>query len=322
MTAPLVQAVYPRKTSKGWRVTLVGFNLDLVLGIHMGDLDLILPAIKSPRELVYIVPSTATAGLYEVTLSGAFGEFSIHPLTVVELVDLDPTVPRNYDTAAYTSQAQELLPKGQAWTRRIGTNLWKLLSACSEELARIHQRSADLLNETTPSQAVDSIPDWEIELGLPENCVTSVAPSLDARRLEIFRKFNSTGGQNAQYYEDLAALLGFTVRVEEVYETAAPFKAGLSKAGDTLFQGVWLFTWRVVVKIPETAVQTFKAGQNKAGDPLRWWAMSELECFLEKLKPSHTLLIFSYVFTIEDRMVGDTLEMMAGDDSTFMIGVR
>lgn len=322
MTAPLVQAVYPRKTSRGWRVTFVGWNLDMVLAVRLGGLDLIEPSQQTARELVVSVPSTATPGTYPLSLTGLFGELQVSTVSVVELVDLDPACPRPYVAEEYTAQAQELLPKGQAWTRRIGTNLWKLLSACSEELARIHQRSADLLRETTPSQAVDSIPDWEIELGLPENCVTSVAPSLDARRLEIFRKFNSTGGQNAQYYEDLAALLGFTVRVEEVYETAAPFKAGLSKAGDTLFQGVWLFTWRVVVKIPETAVQTFKAGQNKAGDPLRWWAMSELECFLEKLKPSHTLLIFSYVFTIEDRMVGDTLEMMAGDDSTFMIGVR
>lgn len=321
MTEPIVQAVYPRKTSRGWRVTLVGWNLDMVLAVRLGGLDLIEPSQRSARELVVSVPSTATPGTYPLSLTGLFGELQVSTVSVVELVDLDPACPRSYGVEEYTAQAQELLPKGQAWTRRIGTNLWKLLAACSEEAARIHQRACDLLMETTPSQSLDSIPDWETELGLPEKCVGSLAPSLDARRLEIFRKANSTGGQAAQYYEDLAALLGFKARVEEVYETARPFKVGISTVGEALTQGPWLFAWRVVVQIPEAAVQEFKVGQNTAGDPLRWWASQELECFLDTLKPSHTVLLFSYVFSIEAYMVGDTGELMVGDDANFMKGV-
>lgn len=321
MTAPLVQAVYPRKTSRGWRVTLVGWNLDMVLAVRLGGLDLIEPSQQTARELVVSVPSTATAGSYPLSLTGLFGELQVSTISVVELVDLDPACPRPYGAEEYTAQAQELLPKGQTWTRRVGTNLWKLLAACSEESARIHQRACDLLMETTPSQSLDSIPDWETELGLPEKCVESLAPSLDARRLEIFRKFNSTGGQAPQYYENLVALLGYKARVEEVYETASPFKAGKSKAGDKLTQGPWFFAWRVVVQIPESNVQSFKAGQNKAGDPLRWWGFQELECFLETLKPSHTILLFSYVLSIEAYMVGDTGEIMVGDDTNFMKGV-
>lgn len=321
MTAPLVQAVYPRKTSRGWRVTLVGWNLDAVLAVRLGGLDLIEPSQQSARELVVSVPSTATPGTYPLSLTGLFGEIQVSTVSVVELVDLNPACPRPYGAEEYTAQAQELLPKGQAWTRRIGTNLWKLLAACSEEAARIHQRACDLLMETTPSQSLDSIPDWENELGLPEKCVGALPPTIDARRLEIFRKVNSTGGQSAQYYEDLVALLGHKARVEELYETAAPFKAGKAKAGDKLTQGPWLFTWRVVVQIPESNVQTFKAGQNKAGDPLRWWGFQELECFLERLKPSHTILIFSYVSSLESYMVGDTGEFMAGDNAILMQGV-
>jgi uncharacterized protein YmfQ (DUF2313 family) len=174
--------------------------------------------------------------------------------------------------------------------------------------------------ETTPSQSLDSIPDWETELGLPEKCVTSLSPSLDARRLEIFRKFNSSGGQSPQYYEELAGLLGFNVQVEELYGLSQPFKVGVSKVGDALTQGAWLFTWRVIVSIPEVSVQSFKVGQNVVGDPLRWWAMSEIECFLHRIKPSHTTLIFTYNYDSEVYMIGNTGEPMVGDTSVYMTG--
>lgn len=317
---PLVQRVQPRKLPSGWRVTLTGFNFDLVLGAQFGALPLVTPYVQTARELVFILPGSAVPGPYPITLEGIFGAQVLRDVTVVELVDLDNYAPASMGEEEYTSHLLELLPKGPAWTRRPWTNLWKLLSACSLELDRVHARALVLLDELTPSQTVDSLTEWEVELGLPERCILHPATDDRSRRLEIFRKANSLGGSSAAYFEGLAALLGFTVRVEEYFLEASPFKAGHAKAGDALTQGPWLFAWKVVVPIPETSVWEFTAGGGRAGDPLRRWGVEELECFLETLKPSHTLLVFSYLFGEEITMIGHDTVPMVGDNGFGMIG--
>lgn len=320
MTAPLVQSVVPRRTAAGWRVYLSGWNFGLVLGAQFGDLPLVTPTVQTERSLEFILPGTMSPGVYPIRLEGSFGELALLGLTVVELVDLNPYHSRSYSVADYTAQLLELLPKGPAWARRIGTNFWKLFSACSEELARVHAAEDLLLDELTPSQTVGSLAEWETELGLPEECVSSPATDDASRRREIFRKANSLGGCSAAYFEALAALHGFDIRVEEFYLLASPFKAGHSAAGDSLTQGPWLFTWRVVVPIAVANVTEFKAGHSAAGDPLRRWGLEELECFIDRLKPSHTLVVYAYIFGEEIAMIGHDAVPMAGDDGVGMIG--
>lgn len=322
MTAvPLIQASYPRRVARGWRITLAGFNLDQVLGVTVGDLLMVLPMAKSARELVFTVPSTAVPGVYPITLSGPFGELEVRGLTVVNLPDLDPHLPRPYSVEDYTDQLLELLPKGPAWSRRLGTNLWKLLSAAAAELALVHSLARFLLQEATPSQTVDSLDEWEVELGLPEACVLTPATDADSRRREIFRKANSLGGCSPAYFEELAAILGFSITVDEYFQLAHPFKAGQAVAGDALTQGPWLFTWRVQALVPDSTVQVFTAGNGTAGTPLRWWGLEELECLFEQLKSAHTLIVFTYVQGAQYTMVGNTGETMVGDNSN-MIGAN
>lgn len=310
---PLIQASYPRRVARGWRITLVGFNLDQVLGVTVGDLLMVLPVAKSARELVFTVTATATPGVYPIVLSGAFGALEVRGITVVELSDLDARLPQVYTAGDYTSQLLELLPKGPAWTRRIGTNIWKLLSGAAEELARLHSLARFLLEEVTPSQTTGSLDEWEVELGLPEACVTTPATDDASRRREIFRKANSLGGCSPAYFEELAAVLGFTITVDEYFRLAQPFKAGQAVAGDALTQGPWLFTWRVQALVPESGISEFTAGNGTAGTPLRWWGLEELECLFEELKPAHTLIVFTYVVGVEYAMVGNTGELMAGN---------
>lgn len=320
MTAPLVQAIRPRRLAGGWRITVEGFNLADVLGVRVGSVFLSSPVVQTDNELVVVLPGGTTPGVYTVALEGSFGSLEVHGVTVVELVDTDPPLPHAYTADDYAQQLLELLPKGPAWTRRRGSNLWKLFSACAEGLARVHALAAHLLEELTPSQVVDSLDDWETELGLPEECVTSPASDAASRRREIFRKVNSLGGSSPAYFEELGSLLGFTVRVEEYFDTAAPFKVGTSTVGQALTSGPWLFAWKVVVKVPEGSIQSFTVGNGRAGDPLRWWGLEELECFVERLKPAHTIVVFSYVYGEDFYMIGNTGEAMIGNDASPMIG--
>lgn len=320
MTTPLVQSIRPRKLANGWRLYLEGFNLSQVLGVRVGSSFLSDPVVQTDRELVVLLPVDLVAGAYTVTLEGLFGELEVHGVTVVELVDLDARLPQAYTFEDYAQQLLELLPKGPAWTRVRGSNFWKLFTACGLELARLHDLAAHLLEELTPSQTVDSLLEWEEELGLPESCVLSPSSDEAVRRKEIFRKANSLGGSSPAYFEELASLLGFTVRVEEFFETAAPFKVGTSTVGQALTSGPWLFAWKVVAKIPEGNVQAFTVGNSTVGQALRWWGLEELECFLDKLKPAHTVIVYGYTYGEDFFMVGHDGGNMIGSDGSPMVG--
>lgn len=320
MTAPLVQRIQPRKLAAGWRITLQGFNLSMVLGVRVGGTFLPDPVVQTDRELVVVVPGSFSAGAYTVTLEGSFGALEVHGVQVVELVDTDARLPQPYTFEDYGQQLLELLPKGPAWTRARTSNFWKLFTAAGLELARVHDLAAHLLEELTPSQTVDSLDEWEEELGLPESCVTSPPSDALSRRREIFRKANSLGGSSPAYFEELASLLGFEVIVSEFFETASPFKVGTSTAGQALTSGPWLFAWKVLVKIPPGAIQVFTVGNGHAGDALRWWGLETLECFLDHLKPAHTVIVYGYTYGEDFYMVGDDGTNMKGSDGSLMIG--
>lgn len=319
MTAPLVQRVQPRKTAAGWRVYVSGWNLDLVDVLRVSDLPGVLPDLQTSRDLEFVLPSDLGEGVHPLQLEGAFGALPLRALTVAPLDGLDLYAPARRDTSDYTQHLLELLPKGPAWSRRLGSNFGKLFSAAAEEIARVHALAEQILREWSPTHTT-SLAEWEAELGLPERCDAVVPTTDEHRRAAIVRKSNSLGGSSAVYFEHMAALYGYTIAVSEVYPSAAPFKAGLSVAGDALFQGPWLFAWRVSMAIPETSVEVFTAGAGRAGEPLRRWGVDGLECMLRSLKPSHTLVVFSYTFGGEDAQIGNDGDVMIGNTGETMVG--
>lgn len=194
-----------------------------------------------------------------------------------------------YTVDDYRELLKALLPPGRAFPRDPGTTLDSLLSAMAEELARIDGRADRLLVEAIPSTTAEMLTDWERAAGLPDNCSGTLSDTLQGRRADLVTKLASQGGQSKAYFIALAARLGFTITIEEF----RPFRAGMSTAGDSLTNGDWVFTWRVIA--PETTVTYFSAGQSAAGEPLRRWGNGPLECRLNQLKPAHTILQFAYV---------------------------
>ena len=192
--------------------------------------------------------------------------------------------------AQYVSFLKGLLPRGKAWNPSPSSVLDKLLNAMAEELARIDSRaSRDLLNEVDPRTTNELLPDWERVCGLPDPCLGTTGTLAD-RRESVLNKLTATGGQSAAYFIAVAAALGFTIEITEKFQ---PFKAGISKAGDRLTNGDWMFAWEVTT--PEAdLVDAFRAGYSAAGDPLSTSRAEALECVLERLKPAHTVVIFTY----------------------------
>lgn len=190
--------------------------------------------------------------------------------------------------ADYLEQLKTLLPPGQAFPRESGTTLHSLLDGMSIELARVDSRGEALPLEANPSTTSEMLSDWERVAGLPDKCSGVLEETLQGRKNALLAKLSSTGGQSAAYFIELAGVLGYTVTIE----TYRPFRAGLSRAGDALTNGDWVFTW--LVRTPETSVISFRAGVSAAGERLRTWGNDTLECKINQLKPAHTIALFAY----------------------------
>jgi uncharacterized protein YmfQ (DUF2313 family) len=189
----------------------------------------------------------------------------------------------------FTSVIHKLLPSGKAWNKEDGSNLDKIAQGISEEFMRIERRGNELIMELDPTRASELLPDWENLLSLPD--VSFGEPdSAQERRNLVVLKLSLRGGQSRQYFIDLIKKLGFDIEIDEYL----PFRAGGSSAGDALNNDDdWRHTWGV--KMLQAAVFYFRAGESSAGDSLASYRNSVVTGIIDKLKPAHTHVIFSFV---------------------------
>ena len=77
-----------------------------------------------------------------------------------------------FTSEAYARVQKALLPPGGLW-KLIDSFLEKVFLATGDELARVSQRTADLIEETDGSTTVELLPDFERELGLTDSTGTN-----------------------------------------------------------------------------------------------------------------------------------------------------
>lgn len=187
----------------------------------------------------------------------------------------------------YAAQLDALLPLGQAWPRDADAKMRLLTRGLAEEFARVDARSKDLIGEVLPSTTLQMLEDWERATGLPDTCVAT-GQTIQERRNALLARLTSTGGQSRAFFIDLAKYLGFTITITEFKQ----FRAGVSRAGESLNGDPWLNTWRV--NAPQTTIILFRTGASTAGEPLAKWGNELLECVFRRVKPAHTHLQFGY----------------------------
>jgi uncharacterized protein YmfQ (DUF2313 family) len=168
---------------------------------------------------------------------------------------------------------------------------------------KVDARAADLLFiETDPRFATEMLPDWERAFGLPDPCVQEQY-TLEERRLSLIERISAEGGQSRAYFYNLAARLGYVIRIVEY----SPFMAGISRCGDTRPTGTngELYRWQVAppeirfywtVRVYGSRVSWFRAGEGQCGiDPMvRFSQAMDLECLFRRYKPAHTEILFDY----------------------------
>lgn len=198
------------------------------------------------------------------------------------------------DEKDYTHLIEELLPHGPAWTRQPDSKMHNLAMGLGDFFYYIHQRVEKAGREIFPRETNETLVDWERQLGLPETCIhgthadnLTVAERVDAVIAKINRRFSPT----RENFVKLARMLGYTVTII----TTPPAYCGIARCGDRLGGRVSDgYYWITIVD--GARIRYAQCGITRCGEPLctiRW--ADDLACMLERIKPAHTSLKFSYI---------------------------
>jgi uncharacterized protein YmfQ (DUF2313 family) len=207
------------------------------------------------------------------------------------------------DARDYAQQLKQLLPPGPVWQTGIkdmpaasltttGTvadplrgrfrresRLGQVLGALAVELARVEQRARDLVEESDPRTATETLDQWEAMLGLPDDAVLEIPATTEKRRLAILAKIRaSLGGQSVVFFEELALVCGYVAVVVDGYASSIP-RSGRYESGAPVYGVAWAHAWKMVVQPP--------AGVALSTD--------ELERIIRRAAPAHTVVIFEFV---------------------------
>lgn len=204
--------------------------------------------------------------------------------------------------ARYKTLLRKLFPTGWAWNPEKDGGLDLLLDSLSVEPARVEARALEFLEEMNPYTTFELLTTWERLLALPDECSPDTYdPGLSERRLRVVQKLSMIGGQNKDFFRNIALQLGYEIDLYDV-SNFRDFRVGISRAGDALTNSTnpdgtpnangWAYAF--LVSAPPEFVRRFKVGLSTVGERLVLAENSSLECIIKKYAPAHTTPIFSY----------------------------
>lgn len=153
----------------------------------------------------------------------------------------------------------------------------------AEEFARLDRRGEDLIAETDPRSTTELLPEWERVLGLPDEC-SILSATLPARRQSAHYKLTGVGGLDAASIIRAAAVLGYTITIDELDMARADAIAGLDTTN-----GRWRFVWWVNV---DARVEYFSTLSRVDERLATYPPLTELVCRVRAISPAHTHAVF------------------------------
>ncbi|NDO83979.1 hypothetical protein CJP72_25595 [Citrobacter sp. NCU1] len=188
-------------------------------------------------------------------------------------------------TQNYQQQLQNLLPRGPAWSEDD-----PLLAGLAPAFAAVHQRSNDLIKESDPLQTVEMIDRWEACCGLPDSCSVPGTETIAQRQQRVNTKVNAVGGITKSYYLQVLSDLGYPDATITTF-SGQGFKS-TSPCTSALYGYDWNFYWQV--NFTETTKVSGMTCKSRCNEAIRIWGDTVAECVINKICPSHTIVLFSY----------------------------
>lgn len=179
----------------------------------------------------------------------------------------------------------QLLPNGRAWAKEPDSDLSRLMLAAGEEFARVDATNDTLMDEIFADRAFMLLDDWEDFAGLPD-CSIDRESSIKARQLATKSKLVMTGSLCNQFYEQLAADRGYTIKIVEHYPHHC-----LRDCKYPLYPAINWF--QVFVHVAEITTQRSTVLDN-CQQRLRIADAADLECLIARSTPAETEFIFIY----------------------------
>jgi uncharacterized protein YmfQ (DUF2313 family) len=201
----------------------------------------------------------------------------------------------------YTKAFLHLLPKGIAWPAEdINSVFYRTCRGLAQVWGFVDSRAADLLEqESDPRKTIELLPDWERAWGLPDPCFKEPLTIGDRRRMLLLH-MTLLGAQSRQWFIDVSAWLGYTIRIGEY----APWIVGISRCGTTL-DDIGMPRWEIArpeirfywkVYVDRAKLTWFRCGMGECGvdHHLEIGLATDLECLLNRWQPAHTRIIYDY----------------------------
>lgn len=205
----------------------------------------------------------------------------------------------------HTDSLAAYLPGGDLFAARYinNKNLRKYLRALASELQRYYEILQQVADEHDIRKTQELITLWERALGIPGTCFDNKS-SLDIRRRNLLIKLTGMHGSTAQDFIDLAAKLGYEIKVEPAkLHGMFPlhFQAHFFNDGKTV-------TFTLILTLPpddepQGFTFAFPFKFIKPDNAL-------LECLFNRIKPAYSQILYRYsddIFVPVDDGVGNIL---------------
>jgi uncharacterized protein YmfQ (DUF2313 family) len=145
-----------------------------------------------------------------------------------------------------------------------------------------------ILAEADPRSTALLLTDWERVYGLPEACIvqSGVAQSIAERRAALVAKVAMRGGQSRAFFIALAASIGYAITITELFPENTEHNTEVAVMDEQ-----YRFIWQVNAALYSLREETTEDDTEMA---LAVWGNQLLQCVLNRYKPAHTYILFSY----------------------------
>ncbi len=284
------------KAGAGGVVTVygVGFNdacVVRILGVDYAPTDF------SDEFICFNAPSHLGTYSFEIRDGvSSSGDLTLH---VVPYNELSTTKLQERQESSFVRMLDGLMPRGFAWEYENGSNLSKLIAGIALALAYLYGMLKELVLQMSPV-STDDLGVWENELALPWKGIARDTD--DGRKSEIIRVSRKQGGATIPYFESILDLMDVKYDIFEYADTPSVFPSWVSSKYGTRAGFV------VMVKIyrdrfyPYGMNCTSPCNSSLGSDVDR-----KVETVLNRIKPSHVKIIYSYVVRVLTDMDGNPI---------------